>query len=68
MQVQPCAQLIPGSPLLETDNVNGCRQVTQSTISPLPIFLIKFRCTLNDFAVDLLIAEKSSFTMVVISI
>lgn len=64
MQVQLFLQLTPGSPSLETDNVSGCLHTAHNTVSPLPIRLIKLRCSLNDLAVDLLIAEKSSFVIV----
>ena len=66
--VQPFLQLRPLVPNSETVNLRGCWQVEQSTVSPLPIFLITLRCSLNELAADLLIAEKSSFVMIVISL
>jgi hypothetical protein len=50
---------------VETLNLSGLWQATQSTVSPLPILLIKLRCSLKEFAVDLLIAEKSNLAIII---
>ncbi len=60
--MQPLAQLTPvfrsAAPFLGVVNDKGLRQLSQSTVAPLPISLIILRCFLKDRAVLVLISEK----------
>lgn len=61
--VHPFSQLTPVFPRDETLNLSGLLHTEHSTVAPFPIFLIIFFCSWKDFDEDLLIAEKSSFTI-----